>query len=123
MKVCRAWWLVRGVAMAGKSKVAGKKAAKPAKTAAPKKASKPAKAPGREKGSQAGCQTRDTGTGGKGGGQTGRSSTRARASRRLNASTSGGVGQRPATPPPIAAKPVPQRSVSAQDLQRRPNTS
>jgi len=102
--------------MAGKAKSPAKKAAKPAKTAAPKKASKPAKAPVAKKAAKPVAKHVTPAPVAK---------AVAKPAGRPPGRAPGGGSTRPPpvasvnalpTPPPIAAKPVPQRSVSAQDL-------
>ena len=104
--------------MAGKAKSPAKKAAKPAKTAAPKKAVKPAaKAPVAKKAAKpavkhAPAPAPAPKVAPK---PAGRPPSRPAASASARPAPVASVNALP-TPPPIAAKPIPQRSVSAQDL-------
>ena|SRR5215831_10632010 len=101
--------------MAGKAKSPVKKAAKPAKTAAPKKASKPAKAPVAKKVAKpaakhvAPAPTPKVATK-----PASRPPARPAAPMVARPAPVASVGALP-TPTPVA-KPIPQRSVSAQDL-------
>jgi DnaK suppressor protein len=102
--------------MAGKAKSPAKKAAKPAKTAAAKKASKPHKAPVAKKAAKPVAKHAAPAPAPK---------TVAKSAGRPAGRSSASSSARPApvasvnalaTPPAIAAKPLPQRSVSAKDL-------
>lgn len=101
--------------MAGKAKSPAKKAAKPAKTAVAKKASKPLKAPVAKKTAKPVAKhaapppapKSAAKSGGRPAGRSSSSSPRPAPVASVNAL---------ATPPAIAAKPIPQRSVSAKDL-------
>jgi len=102
--------------MAGKAKSPAKKAAKPAKTAASKKASKPAKAPVAKKAAKPAAKHVTPAPAAKAVAKpAGRPPARPPAAASTRPPPVASVSALP-TPPPIAAKPLPQRSVSAQDL-------
>jgi DnaK suppressor protein len=101
--------------MAGKPKSPVKKAAKPAKTAAPKKASKPAKAPVAKKVAKPAAKHVAAPPPPKLAAKpAGRPPSRPASSGVARPAPVASVGALP-TPTPVA-KPIPQRSVSAQDL-------
>jgi DnaK suppressor protein len=102
--------------MAGKAKSPAKKAAKPAKTAASKKASKPAKAPVAKKAAKPAAKHVTPAPAAKAVAKpAGRPPARPPAAASTRPPPVASVSALP-TPPQIAAKPLPQRSVSAQDL-------
>jgi DnaK suppressor protein len=102
--------------MAGKAKSPAKKAAKPAKTAAPKKASKPVKAPVAKKAAKPAAKHVAPPPAPKAAPKpAGRPPARPAAPASGRPPPVASVNALP-TPPTIAAKPIPQRAVSAQDL-------